>query len=176
MSSNDQEGRRPRKHKDAGPQGTQVFSRDEVDRLLDQAGDQSSSSHRAEIRGVSASVSGRTFALQSASMVVGRSADCSIQLDESSVSSEHARLVRDEDGWRAINLLSTNGTFINDQKISNAPLTDGDHVRFGRVEFVFHDPDSGKQTSAGLSGWQRWVPWAVAIAAVLVVIAVLVLS
>jgi hypothetical protein len=142
MSSNEPQdpSRKSRRQKEAGPQGTQVFSREEVGKLLDEAATEQAHGEDAELRGISESVSGKAFALGGSTVVVGRSPDCAIRLEDSSVSSEHARLVRDEQSWRVVNLLSTNGTFVNDTKISNAAISDGDHVRFGRAEFVFHDP------------------------------------
>ncbi len=173
MSSNEQDpNRKPRRQKEAGPQGTQVFSRDEVGKLLDEAAPDNELADGAELRGVSESVSGQAFALAGTTMVVGRSPDCGIRIEEASVSSEHARLVRDNDGWRVVNLLSTNGTFVNDKKISNAAISDGDHVRFGGAEFVFHDPERRSKT-AGRSSAMRWLPWAVAAAAVAVAVFVL---
>ncbi len=161
MSSHENdEQRKTRRQKDAGPQGTQVFSREEVGQLLQDAGDKDAHSGGAELRGVSASVNGQTFPISGSTMVVGRAPGCTIHLDESSVSSEHARLVRDDGAWRVINLLSTNGTFVNDKKISNAVINDGDRVRFGGAEFVFNDPDGGRrERSSHASGWRRWLPW-----------------
>jgi len=168
MSSNEHDpNRKIRRQKDAGPQGTQVFSRDEVGKLLEEADPETKQGGGAELRGVSESVSGQAFALEGTTMVVGRSPDCSIRLEESSVSSEHARLVRDDEGWRVVNLLSTNGTFVNDKKISNAAIADGDHVRFGRAEFVFHDPE-GRRSATGRSGVMQWLPWAAVAVAVAV--------
>ncbi len=173
MSSSEQDPKRKsRRQKDAGPQGTQVFSRDEVGKLLEGAAPETEQIDGAELRGVSESVSGQSFALAGATMVVGRSPDCGVRLEEASVSSEHARLVRDDEGWRVVNLLSTNGTFVNDKKISNAVIADGDHVRFGRAEFVFHDPEGRRRTTTGSggAGVMRWLPWAAAAAAVAVVL------
>jgi hypothetical protein len=173
MSSNEQDpNRKPRRRKEAGPQGTQVFSRDEVGKLLEEAAPERDRADGAKLRGVSESVSGQTFALAGTTMVVGRSPDCGIRVEEASVSSEHARLVRDDDGWRVVNLLSTNGTFVNDKKISNAAIADGDHVRFGRAEFVFHDPEGRHRATARSGGFgvMRWLPWVVAATAVAVAV------
>ncbi|QOC23118.1 FHA domain-containing protein [Wenzhouxiangella sp. AB-CW3] len=167
MSSKEQESkRRPRHQRDAGPQGTQVFSREEVGKLLDEAVSDTDQADGAELRGVSESVHGQSYALAGNTMVVGRSPDCGIRIEEASVSSEHARLVRDDDGWRVVNLLSTNGTFVNDRKISNAAIKDGDHVRFGRAEFVFHDADH-RIGSGGQRNFKSWWPLAVAAAAII---------
>lgn len=136
---NSESGRSGRK--DQGPQGTQVFSRDEVSQLIDEAASEPTSGSRAELTGLSSSVSGQSFALNATRMVVGRASSSDLQLDDASVSSEHARIVRDSAGWRVVNLLSTNGTFVNDRKVSSSALSSGDRIRFGRVEFRFYDPD-----------------------------------
>lgn len=153
--------------KDHGPQGTQVFSREEVSDLIGQAADDDFAGSGAELTGISAAISGRSFALSSSRVLVGRGDSCDLTLDDSSVSSEHARLVRDTDGgWRVVNLLSTNGTFVNDRKVSSSGLADGDRVRFGRVELRFHDPEG----QAGGGGTWQWWPWAAAAAGVVVVV------
>lgn len=154
--------------KDQGPQGTQVFSRDEVSQLIDEAAGEPTSASRAELTGLSSGVSGQSFALNATRLVVGRAGNCELRLDDSSVSSEHARLVRDSAGWRVVNLLSTNGTFVNDRKVSSSALANGDRIRFGRVEFRFYDPDEMGTPKGERSGWLRWAVAAV-IAAVVVV-------
>jgi DNA-binding response OmpR family regulator len=58
------------------------------------------------------------------------------------VSREHACIQRE--GWRLIleDLGSTNGTFLNDERLlAPAQLRDGDRIEIGDVTFVFHDPD-----------------------------------
>lgn len=157
--------------KDHGPQGTQVFSRDEVSQLIDEAADEPGSGSRAELTGVSSDISGQSFALSSTRIIIGRASSCDVKLEDSSVSSEHARLVRDSAGWRVVNLLSTNGTFVNDRKVSSSALAHGDRVRFGRVEFRFYDPDQSESSKGGKS---RWLPWVVAAVAVAVGVAVII--
>lgn len=142
--------------KDQGPQGTQVFSREEVSQLIDDAGSEPASGSRAELTGLSSSVSGQSFALGSTRIVVGRASNCDLQFEDSSVSSEHARLVRDSAGWRVVNLLSTNGTFVNDRKISSSAIRSGDRIRFGRVEFRFYDPDQANDGDSKGKGWPVW--------------------
>ncbi|MDZ7791993.1 MAG: FHA domain-containing protein [Xanthomonadales bacterium] len=165
---NSESGRSGRK--DQGPQGTQVFSRDEVSQLIDQAAQEPASGSRAELTGLSGGVSGQSFALGSARIVVGRANNCDLRVDDSSVSSEHARIVRDSAGWRVVNLLSTNGTFVNDRKISSSAIANGDRLRFGRVEFRFYDPDESDSPQGQSAGWIPWL--AAGIAAVVVVAAV----
>lgn len=142
--------------KDQGPQGTQVFSREEVSQLIDDAAGEPASGSRAELTGLSSSVSGQSFALGSTRILVGRASACDLQFDDPSVSSEHARIVRDSAGWRVVNLLSTNGTFVNDRKISSSAIANGDRIRFGRVEFRFHDPDQAAGNGSAGKGLPVW--------------------
>lgn len=166
---NSESGRSGRK--DQGPQGTQVFSREEVSQIVGEAAAEESSASRAELTGVSEGIQGQSFALSSTRVVVGRGNNCDIRIEDPSVSSEHARLTRDSEGWRVVNLLSTNGTFVNDEKVSNRPLKNGDRIRFGRVELRFHGPDSGSAAAAG--GASRWLGWSVAAVGAAAVVAAL---
>ncbi|WP_018860933.1 MULTISPECIES: FHA domain-containing protein [unclassified Thioalkalivibrio] len=97
---------------------------------------------------------------------VGRQGDNDIVLQEDSVSSQHAWLVNDSGACRVVNLLSTNGTWVNERKVHEATLNDGDHVRFGRAEFIFRHRDDGSEVvpTSGVrrSSW-RWIGLAVAI-------------
>ena len=102
---------------------------------------------------------------------VGRQADNDIVLQEGSVSSQHAWLVNDGGECRVVNLLSTNGTWVNDEKVHEAVLKDGDHVRFGRAEFVFRRRDDGSDARPGGGRRSRW-RW-LGIAVVVLVLAVI---
>ena len=69
---------------------------------------------------------------------IGRLAAFEISLDESSVSRQHARLFATGHGWRLSDLKSTNGTFLNGQKITGAdwPIGLHDTIRCGSISFV----------------------------------------
>ena len=65
-------------------------------------------------------------------LTVGRAAGCHIALDDRFVSQLHARMFRRDDQCFIEDLGSTNGTFLNDDKVTSpALLTKGDHVRIG---------------------------------------------
>jgi pSer/pThr/pTyr-binding forkhead associated (FHA) protein len=77
------------------------------------------------------------------------------------MSSEHARLVFSDDAWRVINLLSTNGVFVNDEKVFSHRLHDGDEIRLGRVRLRYREPASTnrRRTDSKASIAMRWAPW-----------------
>ncbi|MEN1727320.1 MAG: FHA domain-containing protein [Pseudomonadota bacterium] len=155
--------------RDHGPQGTHVFSRGEVDKLIEEVHSEEDNVQGAHLTGVSEGVRDQVFSLKSGRVVLGRAQGCDIVISDASVSSEHARLSREDGGWRVANLLSTNGTFINNNKISNGTLEDGDRLRLGRVEFVMHDPVS-QRAGGGGSSVMKWLPWVGAAVVVAVIL------
>jgi len=77
-------------------------------------------------------------------VILGRSKDCDIQIDDQSVSSKHARVVAEEDEFLQGNrnyyledLKSTNGTELNDHLIAKQKLVDGDLIKIGFTQFRF---------------------------------------
>ncbi len=69
--------------------------------------------------------------------VIGRHPQCTIRLDDSFVSTEHARLTWDKGRWWISDLGSTNGTRVNGQPVT-APtgLRYGDVIELGDVRLV----------------------------------------
>jgi diguanylate cyclase (GGDEF)-like protein len=70
-------------------------------------------------------------------MVLGRGNDCDIRINDHSVSRRHARIQPGADGYYAVDLQSTNGTFVNDVPISIARIKDGDYLRVGNCIYRF---------------------------------------
>ena len=63
---------------------------------------------------------------------LGRDSSCQVRFDESfeTVSRRHAAIVKDNDGWKIINLSQTNPTFVNGQPIQGEwKLNSGDEIR-----------------------------------------------
>jgi pSer/pThr/pTyr-binding forkhead associated (FHA) protein len=84
---------------------------------------------------------GREHPLSDDIVMIGRAVESDIVITSRRISREHARLRRE--GWRVIleDLGSTNGTFLNDERVLNpVELRDEDRIRVGDVTFVFHDP------------------------------------
>jgi hypothetical protein len=68
---------------------------------------------------------------------VGRAVRADFILDAALVSRVHCRLTTGIDGLLQVeDLDSTNGTFVNDRRVSRAVLAPGDRLRIGRVELL----------------------------------------
>jgi FHA domain len=76
----------------------------------------------------------RTFRL-AASMAIGRAPECEIRVDDTYASQQHARIFGKNGHWYVEDLGSTNGTFVNEQKLgSPAQVEPGDRIRIGMTE------------------------------------------
>jgi pSer/pThr/pTyr-binding forkhead associated (FHA) protein len=64
---------------------------------------------------------------------IGRGLTAELRLDEGSVSRRHAILVESSAGVRLLDDRSSNGTFVNGRRITQADLRDGDVMVLGRV-------------------------------------------
>jgi pSer/pThr/pTyr-binding forkhead associated (FHA) protein len=64
---------------------------------------------------------------------IGRAEACQVRLDDTFVSAFHARIFRREDGWYVEDLGSTNGTFLNDRRVTSpVALAPGDRLKVGK--------------------------------------------
>ncbi len=80
---------------------------------------------------------GRRYTLGETPLVLGRGSDCDIRIDDYSVSRRHARIQPVADGYMAVDLQSTNGTFVNDVPTAMFMLKDGDYLRVGNCIYRF---------------------------------------
>lgn len=70
-------------------------------------------------------------------MRIGRSPDSHIVLNDKQASCMHALLTRQNGTYVLSDQHTSNGTFVNGQKVENHPLKDGDRVKIGSSEFIF---------------------------------------
>jgi diguanylate cyclase (GGDEF)-like protein len=80
---------------------------------------------------------GKRFPLSRNEVVLGRGADCDVQVDRDSVSRRHARVFRDGDAWMCEDLGSTNGSYVNDVPVQRSVLRDNDFLKIGAAIFKF---------------------------------------
>ena len=81
---------------------------------------------------------GERITLDTDSLKIGRQASCRVVFNDSNVSREHAQLRRSADGWKLLDLGSTNGTKINGVKIAEEQLlVNGDELGFGTSSAKF---------------------------------------
>lgn len=86
---------------------------------------------------------GTRYPMEVDEITIGRHPNCQIPVkDAGRVSRNHAQIIRQGDAYFIKDLLSRNGTYLNDQQLSNQmhPLKDGDRIRICDLEFRFRDP------------------------------------
>ena len=86
---------------------------------------------------LSGELRGRDFRLVDGKNTMGTAADCDVVLTDPYLSSKHA-VIRHENGTFTLSDLdSTNGTFVNERRISRYDIIDNDKIRLGRTELKF---------------------------------------
>jgi pSer/pThr/pTyr-binding forkhead associated (FHA) protein len=99
------------------------------------------------LRFISGKYQGGEFPLRpNREIIIGRSSDLDMVLVEDMVSRKHAKITTDEHVVTIQDLGSTNGTFVNGEKVRKADLKDGDRILIGTsiIKIVFVD---GENTS-----------------------------
>ncbi len=106
---------------------------------------------------------GRRFTLAGEEHLVGRLEELDISIQEDAVSRRHARIYRANNTWTLEDLGSTNGSYVNDQRLApRQALTDGDMLRFGghilkflsgtNIEAAYHEEIYKMSILDGLTG------------------------
>ena len=79
---------------------------------------------------------------------IGRMSDNTVQIDNPGVSSRHCRVVFEGGHYFVEDNNSTNGTYVNKQRVTRVPLIHGDELTIGKLTVVFADPaNSGNATN-----------------------------
>jgi FhaA, N-terminal domain/FHA domain len=88
---------------------------------------------------VTLTVDGRVLPVTTGRVVVGRSRECDVRVDDGNVSRRHCELVQEgPTAWVVSDLGSTNGTEVNGRRVSGRRrLDDGDRITIGSTELVF---------------------------------------
>jgi adenylate cyclase len=87
----------------------------------------------------------REISLEKASFTCGRGADNDLCLQDNLLSRQHLAIRSENGQFVAHDMGSTNGTFVNDQRVTRKVLNNGDIVRIGDATFLFvADPSPSK--------------------------------
>ncbi|HEY6798713.1 MAG TPA: DUF3662 and FHA domain-containing protein [Kineosporiaceae bacterium] len=84
-------------------------------------------------------VEGRIHRLAASVTVIGRSTDADVVLDDAGVSRRHAEVHLIDGRARVIDLGSTNGTFVDGERVHAGNLTEGSTITVGRTRIVYHN-------------------------------------
>ena len=90
----------------------------------------------------------KVFQSDKAEITIGRNTKNDFQIDNLAVSNFHARIERSQDKYFIEDLNSTNGTYINEEKIAKCELQDGDTASIGKHSLTF-------LLEGGVSGGRR---------------------
>ena len=91
------------------------------------------------------SQAGATFGLRDTVTRLGRHPDSEIMLDDITVSRRHAEVERIDSGYVVRDAGSLNGTYVNQQRVEEATLHQGDELQVGKFRLVFFAADVTSQ-------------------------------
>src|SRR4051794_9959726 len=92
-------------------------------------------------------------------VTIGRLPDNLLQIDNPAVSGHHLKIYWDTDHYVLEDNNSTNGTYVNNKRVSKAVLQDGDHVMVGKHTIVFkdawHEDQPAEKTITAMPAMQK---------------------
>jgi uncharacterized protein involved in exopolysaccharide biosynthesis/Mrp family chromosome partitioning ATPase len=101
----------------------------------------------------------RTIPLNGAKTTVGRLPENTVSIDEGSVSLHHCEIYSRNGEVIVKDLGSTNGTFINGERIVEMPIRTGQTLRFGNVEFRVESKEAAAESPAPEDSLAVMPPW-----------------
>lgn len=87
-----------------------------------------------------------TYNLDKDVHIIGRQEDCDIHIDNLGISRHHARFVRDGEGYAVEDMNSSNGTFVNGERVSRQLLSDGAEVVIGKYLIRYSSEDASSNS------------------------------
>lgn len=153
----------------SGTHGTMLVAKDDVrtTAFTETDAHQHVNLDQPALIGMTTPYQGFRFPLRTGKTTVGRRADNDLVLTDGSVSAMHAWVIEDQGRYRVMNILSTNGTFVNDQRITEVEVKQGDRIRFGGLTFELHTGKSVKPLNRVML---QWVVGGIAVIAMLAVL------
>jgi hypothetical protein len=70
-------------------------------------------------------------------LLIGRSKECDVQIEDPNVSRRHAELRQEGAAYWIVDLDSTNGIEVNGRRVKRSKLEDGDRILLGETELTF---------------------------------------
>ena len=98
------------------------------------------------LKGLDSDYIGQDFHVDQETYLIGRHINTNLRIDDKTISSEHARIIKKDDHYEIEDLDSSNGTFVNDTRISNSRLRTGDVIAFNKIKFRFFNPFEVERT------------------------------
>jgi MoxR-like ATPase len=92
----------------------------------------------AEIEFTAGPIAGRRLTLTAKRYTLGRKRDLDLTLEDGMTSGEHAELRFNDGAWTVVDLGSSNGTWLNEAKVSTSALSNGDLVQIGGSSFIYY--------------------------------------
>ena len=80
---------------------------------------------------------GESFVLAGNRIIIGRGDKADIRLNDTKASREHAEITKVGNAWVATDLGSQNGIMINENKVTQGQLNEGDKLIVGQTVFKF---------------------------------------
>ena len=96
----------------------------------------------------------RDFSVKAKGCTVGRREDCDLRIPVPAVSRKHCKFLKSDNGLELKDLGSSNGTFVNNQRVQETILKAGDRVVVGPVVFIVQidgDPPEPKPVRTRLA-------------------------
>ncbi|MFD5278318.1 FhaA domain-containing protein [Pseudarthrobacter sp. NPDC058362] len=83
-------------------------------------------------------IDGQRYSLNAPSIVLGRSSEADILIEDTGVSRRHLEIRTENGVTHAVDMGSTNGSYVNGQRVSGSTeLTDGSTITMGRTKIIF---------------------------------------
>jgi diguanylate cyclase (GGDEF)-like protein len=104
---------------------------------------------------------GRQIELDHGEVIIGRDEEATLRIDSEAVSRKHALVQKIGRAFVIVDCDSTNGTFVNDARVRNHRLADGDMIRIGKailkytesaIEVQYHEQIQKLASVDGLTG------------------------
>jgi len=101
---------------------------------------------KVHLKGLEEDFHGNEFHISGETFLVGRHFKAELRIEDKTISSEHARITKKNGHYEIEDLDSSNGTFVNDTRISHSRLRTGDVIAFNKIKFRFINPFEVERT------------------------------